>query len=200
MICMVMVIYSSEPFSNVGSAIFALSPLTSGEFATFLQTSKGGHIIYAFGVIFCKESNGEVVIVCCATYEIQVCSPKPDLCKSLPVNSPTQCIWTFGPSSSFNLVHVQFICHFCFSKSTPTMLSHVWGWFSAFVAPILVSTSPTLLRLRNHRLLSCHLNSCNALLFMSCCHVTYTCIRLRPSHCNVNKCIWSWWRVVITFI
>ena len=51
-ICMVMVIYSSEPFSKYGSATFALSPLTSGEFATFLQASKGGHIIYAFGVIF----------------------------------------------------------------------------------------------------------------------------------------------------
>src|ERR1043165_3234232 len=62
-------------------------PLTSGEFAISLANIKGEHIIYAFGVIFCKESNGEVVIVCCATYETQVCSPKPEPCKSFACNN-----------------------------------------------------------------------------------------------------------------
>src|SRR3954469_4462455 len=86
---------------------FACSPLTSGEFATFLQTSKGGHIIYAFGVIFCKEPNGEVVIVCCATYEVKVCSPKPEPCKSFACNkvsfSASEIVASFKSSVLFHV-------------------------------------------------------------------------------------------------
>ena len=120
-ICMVMVIYSSEPFSKYGSATFALSPLTSGEFATFLATIKGGHIIYAFGVISCKESDGEVLKVCCAPCVIKVCSPKPGPCKSfVSSNSSFSASEIVVPpvfqSCSMSTPFLQFF----FSKSAPT--------------------------------------------------------------------------------
>ena len=84
---MVMVIYSSEPFSKCLQCNFALSPLTSDGFATFLANIKCGHVLYAFGVLSSKESNGEVLKVCCATYETKVCSPKPGPCKSFVSNN-----------------------------------------------------------------------------------------------------------------
>src|ERR1043165_9351672 len=84
---MVMMTCSSEPFSTCLQCNFALSPLTSDEFATFLANIKGGHVIYAFGVFSCKESNGEVLMVCFATYELKVCSPKPGTYKSFASNN-----------------------------------------------------------------------------------------------------------------
>ena len=143
----------------------ASNPLTSGDFATSLANIKGEHIIYAFGVIFCKESNGEVVIVCCATYETQMCSPKPEPCKSFAYNNVSfsaseivapSSLQSWPKSSQSHLLQV-----------SPTMLSHVWGWFPTFAAPIHVSTSPTLLFSGIIALPSCSLYACYVLMIMS---------------------------------
>src|SRR4051812_41893353 len=123
-ICMVMMISSSEPFSKFLQCNLASSPLTSGESAIPLANIKGGHIIYAFGVIFCKESNGEVVIVCCATYEVKVCSPKPEPYKSITCNKVS-----FSASEIVAPSMLPFLFHVFFKSSPPnqppTMLSHV---------------------------------------------------------------------------
>jgi len=112
---MVMMISSSEPFSKWLQCNLASSPLTSGEFAISLANIKGEHIIYAFGVIFCKESNGEVVIVCCATYEIQVCSPKPEPCKSFACNNIS-----FSASEIVAPSMLPVLFHVFFKSSSPS--------------------------------------------------------------------------------
>src|SRR3954470_8301035 len=144
----------------------ASSPLTSGDFAISPANIKGEHIIYAFGVIFCKEFNGEVVIVCCATYEIQVCTPNPEPCKSFACNNISfSASEIVAPSMLPVLFHVFFkssspnqpppCCHMCeagFQLLLHLSLCQLHRHYS--VSGIIV-------------LLSCYLNSCNALLFMS---------------------------------
>jgi hypothetical protein len=163
---MVMMISSSEPFSKWLQCNLASSPLTSGEFAISLANIKGEHIIYAFGVIFCKESNGEVVIVCCATYEIQVCSPKPEPCKSFACNNIS-----FSASENCCSFHalslVPCLFQFIFFKPAPPCCHMYKAGFQ-----LLLHLS--LCQLHRHYsvsgiivLLSCYLNSCNALLIMS---------------------------------
>src|SRR3954471_15511440 len=111
-ICMVMMISSSEPFSKWLQCNLASSPLTSGDFAISLANIKGEHIIYAFGVIFCKEFNGGVVIVCCATYEIQVCTPNSEPCKSFGSTIPAS-------------VHLKLWCLPCSQSGSMSSSNHL---------------------------------------------------------------------------
>src|ERR1041384_6684042 len=111
---MVMMIYSSEPSSKCLQCIFALSPLTSDEFAVLLANIKCGHVIYAFGVISCKESNGEVLMVFCATYEIKVCSPKPGTCKPFVCNN-----FSFSASKNCCSSSLSILFHVFFISSSP---------------------------------------------------------------------------------
>ena len=146
---MVMMICSSEPFSKCLQCIFALSPLTSDEFAVLLANIKCGHVVYAFGVLSCKESNGEVLMMCCATHVIKVCSPEPGSSKSFVCNNFSFSASENCCSSSLSNL-VPCLLQFFFSKSAPTYCHMCVAGFQHLLH-LRVSNSPTLLRLRNHR-------------------------------------------------
>ena len=117
-------------------------------------------------------------------------------------------LFIISPSVHFEMMFIwsfQVLFHVIFNHPSPksplTYCHMLWGWFPTFVAP-------SLRQIHRHYsvsgidvLLSRWLNSVNC--FDWSCHITMLLTpnpRLRPNPLNVNKCIWSWWRVVITFI
>ena len=124
----------------------------------FFANIKWGHAIYAFGVILCKESNGEVVIVCCATYEIKVCSSKPGPCKSFVSNNSS-----FSASEIVVPSMISVLFHVFFESSSSSQLHHVvicvrLGSNFCCTYPCVNFTDTALLR--NHRFTFLYLNSC----------------------------------------
>ena len=144
---MVMMNCSFELISKCLWCTFAHSPLTFLWIATVFCKVKWGHIIYVFGMFFCKDSNGEVLMMCCATHEIKVWSPDPEAFKSFCLQH-----YNFSVFEMLFIWSCQVMFHvFFFFKSALAYWHVQYGWFPTVVAPSWVSSSPTLLRLRNHR-------------------------------------------------
>src|SRR3954462_1008167 len=117
-------------------------------------------------------------MMCCATHEVKVCSPEPGTFKSFACNN-------FNFSAFEIVVHLvlPFLLHVIFKPSSSSQPQHIVICQVAGLHQLL-----HLPECQVHRhyfvsgiivLLSCKLNSCNALI-MPCYHVTCTCIRPRP--------------------
>ena len=190
---------SFEPFFNFRWCNFALNPLNFSWICNCLCKFNWGHIIYDFGVFFCKDFNGDVPMMFCATHVGKVWTPEPGtICSFCPATFQLQCIWNVVHLIFSILFHVIFMSS---SSSLPLAYCHMlWADFPPVAAP-------SLCQIHRHYsvsgivvLLSRCLNSCNA---WWSCHVIMLFtpkLRLRPKPLQCNKCIWSWWLVIITFI
>src|SRR4051812_26766784 len=109
-------------------------------------------------------------MMCCATFETRSDHLVQKLSDLSACNISTSVHLKCCSSDLFKSVPSHLL-----SSSQPLAYCHMHSvWPQTFVAPSCVSISPTLLRLRNHCFTFMYLNSCNALLFMTCYHVIYT--------------------------
>ena len=127
---------------------FCTQPLNSSWICNWVCRFKCNHVIYGFGVIFCKDFNGGVLMMFCATHVGKVWPPDPEAVCLF-------CLQHFIFSAFWNVDHLflssLFSCHLQSSsfKSAPNILSYAMWLVSNYCCTFLVSNSPTLLRLWN---------------------------------------------------
>jgi hypothetical protein len=105
--------------------------------------------IYGFWVVFPKDCSGDVYIGFCATHVNKVWNLNH---VHLIFCWQQSNFSAFGllPPILFKSCSCQLQSFFLLLQVSLNILSYVCGWLPTFVAPIHVSGSPTLLRLRNH--------------------------------------------------
>ena len=141
---MVMMICSSEPFPNCLQCILHSAPWTSDDFATFLANS---NVDMWYMFLGCFPAR--IPMVRFSWCVVQLMNSRcVHLSQELANLLPT----TISTSVLLKLLFI-LIFHSCsmssFLKSALTYCYMQQGWFPTVVAPIHVSISSTLLRLRN---------------------------------------------------
>ena len=148
---MVMVTCSFEPISKCLWCKFAHSPLTFTCFATVFCKVIWEHILYVLGVLFCKVHHGEALMVFCATHVARCDHLIQELSNLSACSISTSVYLKCCSSDLFKSCSLS-----SSSSSQPLAYCHMQcGWFPNSCCTFYVSSSPTLLRFRNHCLLSC---------------------------------------------